>query len=771
MKIIFTRFPYESAWGGEESHTLNLAKFFRNENHEVWFMGSCPVLLKKFREENFQVRRIWGGRMTVTPWELMKFFFLWPCMLLNLWMMFRKQLTSTEQKIVFCLSLNEKILLTPIALHYGVRVIWMEHQFIKNWLLKSPLKYFYKLWSNKVTIVPISSANEKTLKSKLKIPYLRIRNIIHGINLREFESATAVAHKQFIVGTSARLIQKKGVHILLQSIGIVGKRKSEIKVEIIGEGEEQKKLEDLVGKLGLESSVSFLDFLPRNEYLKKLSSWDIFVLPSLDESETFGLSAAEALASGCKLIVSEASGISHYLPKQDGIKIVERGNVDQLSESITQLLSQKVNRSLLQNLVHDKFDERRMNAQYDILIHGRGNKLSTILLVDQGEHIGGAELFLSELTEKISKQYKIHIATSNTNEYSHLYNREVISMHSVPFGKLKPLGLKALKNYFASKKGLTKLINEIEPDLIVSNTVRTHMVTTPICGRMAIPLVWMQNDETFPRLLCRFYAKVPRVIFACSTSIADYLRGCVSKTDHKKIKVLYPFGVDGNILSNNAATHKKDKIGMIGKLIPWKGQKYFLLVLPEVLKKFPQLEVVLIGSTYKNNSESEQYLLELRQMIIQLALSEKVTLLPEVENVMNEISTWKLLVHASLRPEPFGRVIAEAMASGTVVVASPQGGPSEIIEDGVTGYLRDPRDTKLLSKTLINLLSDDMLRTNVSQKAQSSIMEKCNWAKKVELFEKSLSTIWHWSDGNKYEERKLPTIGRERGARGKSRCE
>jgi len=56
-----TRFPYESSWGGEESHTLSLARYFREEGHEVIFMGSCPVLLKKFAEEGFEVHPCWGG--------------------------------------------------------------------------------------------------------------------------------------------------------------------------------------------------------------------------------------------------------------------------------------------------------------------------------------------------------------------------------------------------------------------------------------------------------------------------------------------------------------------------------------------------------------------------------------------------------------------------------------------------------------------------------------------------------------------------------------
>ena len=59
-----------------------------------------------------------------------------------------------------------------------------------------------------------------------------------------------------------------------------------------------------------------------------------------------------------------------------------------------------------------------------------------------------------------------------------------------------------------------------------------------------------------------------------------------------------------------------------------------------------------------------------------------------------------LLVHTSLTPEPFGRVIIEAMALHVPVVASNLGGPKEIIDDGVDGFLVDPKDTKLLVKRI-----------------------------------------------------------------------
>ena len=46
-----------------------------------------------------------------------------------------------------------------------------------------------------------------------------------------------------------------------------------------------------------------------------------------------------------------------------------------------------------------------------------------------------------------------------------------------------------------------------------------------------------------------------------------------------------------------------------------------------------------------------------------------------------------MLVHASVVPEPFGQVVAQGMAAGVPVVAADAGGPAEMIDDGVNGFV------------------------------------------------------------------------------------
>src|SRR3990167_6922219 len=58
-KVLVTRFPYESRFGGEEVHTLRLMEELDKRGIEAFFLGSCPILLREFKERGFWVKRAW----------------------------------------------------------------------------------------------------------------------------------------------------------------------------------------------------------------------------------------------------------------------------------------------------------------------------------------------------------------------------------------------------------------------------------------------------------------------------------------------------------------------------------------------------------------------------------------------------------------------------------------------------------------------------------------------------------------------------------------
>jgi glycosyltransferase involved in cell wall biosynthesis len=94
-----------------------------------------------------------------------------------------------------------------------------------------------------------------------------------------------------------------------------------------------------------------------------------------------------------------------------------------------------------------------------------------------------------------------------------------------------------------------------------------------------------------------------------------------------------------------------------------------------------------------------------------------------------------VVVHASIEPEPSGRVIFESMSCGIPVVASCFGGPREFIDDGVDGFICDPNVPAEISDRVCRLLEDERLRIDMGTKAQEKIARihnKAAYAAQVE---------------------------------------
>jgi glycosyltransferase involved in cell wall biosynthesis len=92
--------------------------------------------------------------------------------------------------------------------------------------------------------------------------------------------------------------------------------------------------------------------------------------------------------------------------------------------------------------------------------------------------------------------------------------------------------------------------------------------------------------------------------------------------------------------------------------------------------------------------------------------------------------------------EPFGRSVIEAMAMERAVVATNMGGPTEIVEHGVTGLLAPPRDVAAWSELVRRLLEDDALRSSLGRLARASLVgrfdQESHVARVVQVYREAL---------------------------------
>lgn len=164
-------------------------------------------------------------------------------------------------------------------------------------------------------------------------------------------------------------------------------------------------------------------------------------------------------------------------------------------------------------------------------------------------------------------------------------------------------------------------------------------------------------------------------------------------------------------------------IGIFGRITNWKGQKEFLRAALQVLQRFPRLKVYVVGDA---SDGDPKYFDECHAIARSSAFADQIEFTGLVTEVAIYYRKCTVVVHASIEPEPFGMVLIEAMAEGRPVVASTLGATSEIIDDGVEGYLVNPKDSNAMAERISTLLADPSLATEMGLRGHRKVIAHFN---------------------------------------------
>ncbi len=143
-------------------------------------------------------------------------------------------------------------------------------------------------------------------------------------------------------------------------------------------------------------------------------------------------------------------------------------------------------------------------------------------------------------------------------------------------------------------------------------------------------------------------------------------------------------------------------IGIVGRLQHWKGIHVLVEAMAPIRDAHPAAHCVVVGGAH---DPEPGYPALLRARIAALGLQDAVTLAGLQPDIAEWMQAMDVVVHASDR-EPFGIVILEAMALGKPVVAGADGGPREIVRDGVDGVLVPFGDRAALARAVLRHLDD-----------------------------------------------------------------
>jgi glycosyltransferase involved in cell wall biosynthesis len=158
-----------------------------------------------------------------------------------------------------------------------------------------------------------------------------------------------------------------------------------------------------------------------------------------------------------------------------------------------------------------------------------------------------------------------------------------------------------------------------------------------------------------------------------------------------------------NILQNLDLNERNEVIGVLGNIREWKGQEVAVRAMRKIADEFPDAVCLFIGDTTK---EDIQYKEKLDTLIKELGLESNIVFTGYIKNVSDYLNILQIVLHTSIDPEPFGRVIIEAMSLSKPIIASNDGAIPEIIENEKSGLTFRPGDHEHLAQLVIKLLQN-----------------------------------------------------------------
>lgn len=243
-------------------------------------------------------------------------------------------------------------------------------------------------------------------------------------------------------------------------------------------------------------------------------------------------------------------------------------------------------------------------------------------------------------------------------------------------------------------------------------------------------LIWYMNDlisdEQFNKKLIKISIMLSKlcadhVILNSQASLDAWIR---SGGDKRRTSVSYS-GID--IEDIDVYLHKKKEIrntksklskdgkpliGIFGRICDWKGQDIFL----KAIAKIPDVNAIIVGGVQFGEDKYEQYLHDLAE---ELGISDKVQFLGHSDNVPILMAACDVITHCSTTPEPFGRIIVEAMLCTKPVIATNAGGAKEIIEQNKSGILVPMKDIDALSNEIIKCVRDQNFASKIASSART----------------------------------------------------
>ncbi|HZZ12309.1 MAG TPA: glycosyltransferase family 4 protein [Paraburkholderia sp.] len=664
--------------------------------------------------------------------------------------------------------------------HSPIRYAWdLQHQYLRQSKLTAGAKsavarvilHYIRNWDIRTSnSVDGFVANSAFIARRIKKVYQRDAKVIFPpVDVDAFSLCT---DKEDFYLTASRMVPYKKIDLIVEAFA----RMPERKLVVIGDGPEMEKVRAKAGP-----NVEIMGYQPFKVLKEKMRRAKAFVFAA---EEDFGISVVEAQACGTPVIaygkggaletvrdLSEARPTGLFFDEQNADAIIAA--VERFDQQIRNFLPHDC-RANAEQFSAAHFRERffaHVRANVPALrsaslpsyahyvpeeIDAAAAGAPRILAIDQSGVLGGAELSLLEIVKALRS--RIEVVLFDDGPFRTALAKADVTVNVLDAGALRhvrkqggslPKG-QALKGLISLVRATAKRARNA--DVIYANTQRA-MVIGAIAGKLARkPVVWHLRDIVSPE---HFGRKQLAIIKWCArmglthviANSAASARAFASLThfDEKRVDVVFngisaaPFDAlravpQTALRARLNLPQDAFLVGSFSRLARWKGQH----VLLEAMVLNPHMHAVLVGAPLFGE---DQYEIELHAFVAAHNLGARVHFLGFQHDIAACMCAVDAVVHTSITPEPFGRVIVEGMLAQRPVVAARAGGVLEIVQDYENGVLCTPGDAQGLADALAELRSDDELRERLVRNGYQTALGRFGTAAYVAGVERILDGV------------------------------
>ncbi|MEX3846601.1 glycosyltransferase family 4 protein [Paraburkholderia sp. BR10882] len=661
--------------------------------------------------------------------------------------------------------------------HSPIRYAWdLQHQYLqessltrgpKSMLARLILHYIRNWDVRTANSVDQFVANSEFIARRIQKVYQRQAEVVYPpVDIDAFELETT---KDDFYLTASRLVPYKKIDLIVEAFA----RMPERRLVVIGDGPDMHKV-----RAKATPNVEVLGYQPFAVLHDRMRRAKAFVFAA---EEDFGISVVEAQACGTPVIAFGKGGALETVrdtgSRPTGI-FFEEQNADAIIDAVESFESDPGRfRAEDCRANAERFSSRHFREQFFARVakavpaiaqagsaHGAAPyeieadaaDAPRVLAIDQSGVLGGAELSLLEVVKGLRS--RIDVLLFNDGPFREALDKAGARVEVIDSGALNKVrrdGGTAPR--LGVLTGIAALVRETrrrarEADVLYANTQRA-MVIGVLAGKLARkPVVWhlrdIVSDEHFGRVqraVIKGCAKLGLAHVIANSHASAKVFAQLTRFDAKRIDVVHN-GVDESpfrALARVPPAQLRVQIGLpedaflvgaFSRLARWKGQH----VLLEALLDEPRAHAVFVGAPLFGE---DAYAAELRAFVEANGLQERVHFLGFRHDIAACMRAVDVIAHTSITPEPFGRVVVEGMLAQRPVVASRDGGVTEIVEHGESGLLCTPGDAKELAATIGRLHDDAALRDRLAVQGLATARERFGKQQYVDAVERVLDGV------------------------------